>query len=129
MHLFLPSDNKMEPSGDVAMETNISDSVGRGLPSDGPMGEREEPLGSVNGKPEVDDKENNNGSTEEPLAVRCVLTHTHTHLTHQLTAASFVSVVIPTQCCSLSTHAAFTPIKADESQWISLCFLANLSTC
>ncbi|XP_046907014.1 ensconsin isoform X10 [Hypomesus transpacificus] len=63
------TENKMVPSGDVAMETDIADSVGRGLPSDGPMGEREEPVGSVNGKPEVDDKENNNGSTEEPLAV------------------------------------------------------------
>lgn len=36
-----------------------------------PMEEREEPLGSVNGKPETDDKENNNGiSTDETQAVR-----------------------------------------------------------
>ncbi|XP_033489508.2 uncharacterized protein map7d3 isoform X5 [Epinephelus lanceolatus] len=35
-----------------------------------PMAERHEPLGSVNGKPETDDKENNNGiSTDETQAV------------------------------------------------------------
>lgn len=35
--------------------------------------QREEPLGSMNGKPETDDKENNNGiSTDEIQAVRYV---------------------------------------------------------
>lgn len=39
--------------------------------SSGDLVEREEPLGSVNGKPETDDKENNNGiSTDEIQAVR-----------------------------------------------------------
>ena len=41
------------------------------LSSGEPAAEREAPLGSVNGKPETDDKENNNGlSTEETQAVR-----------------------------------------------------------
>jgi len=104
MHLFLPSENKMVPSGDVAMETDIADSVGRGLPSDGPMGEREEPLGSVNGKPEVDDKENNNGSTEEPLAVRCVLIHTHTHTLNTQTYSCFFCVCRYTHTVLQSKH-------------------------
>lgn len=42
-----------------------------GLSSGEPVVRREEPLGSVNGKPETDDKENNNGiSTDETQAVR-----------------------------------------------------------
>lgn len=42
-----------------------------GLSSGEPMDRREKPLGSVNGKPETDDKENNNGiSTDETQAVR-----------------------------------------------------------
>ncbi|XP_074504563.1 uncharacterized protein map7d3 isoform X9 [Sebastes fasciatus] len=41
-----------------------------GLSSGEPGAQREEPLGSVNGKPETDDKENNNGiSTDETQAV------------------------------------------------------------
>uniref|UniRef100_A0A671V253 MAP7 domain containing 3 n=1 Tax=Sparus aurata TaxID=8175 RepID=A0A671V253_SPAAU len=41
-----------------------------GLSSGEPVVRREEPLGSVNGKPETDDKENNNGiSTDETQAV------------------------------------------------------------
>ncbi|XP_076594728.1 uncharacterized protein map7d3 isoform X7 [Chaetodon auriga] len=41
-----------------------------GLSSGEPVKQREEPLGSVNGKPETDDKENNNGiSTDETQAV------------------------------------------------------------
>ncbi|XP_036932238.1 ensconsin isoform X8 [Acanthopagrus latus] len=41
-----------------------------GLSSGEPMDRREKPLGSVNGKPETDDKENNNGiSTDETQAV------------------------------------------------------------
>ncbi|CDQ70054.1 unnamed protein product [Oncorhynchus mykiss] len=60
------------PSVYVAMETDCMDE-GRGLTRSEPMGERREPLGSVNWKPEADDKENNNGtSAEEPLAVNPV---------------------------------------------------------
>ncbi|XP_071772285.2 uncharacterized protein map7d3 isoform X2 [Centroberyx gerrardi] len=57
-------------TGDVAMETDIANRDECGLSSGEPMAEREEPLGSVNGKPETDDKENNNGiSTDETQAV------------------------------------------------------------
>lgn len=42
-----------------------------GLSSGEAVPQREEPLGSVNGKPETDDKENNNGTnTDETQAVR-----------------------------------------------------------
>ncbi|XP_029918526.1 MAP7 domain-containing protein 2 isoform X12 [Myripristis murdjan] len=55
---------------DVAMETDIPNEEGCGLSSSEPVAEREEPLGSVNGKPETDCKENNNGiSTDETHAV------------------------------------------------------------
>ncbi|XP_071374314.1 ensconsin isoform X1 [Centroberyx affinis] len=57
-------------TGDVAMETDIANRDECGLSSGEPIAEREEPLGSVNGKPETDDKENNNGiSTDETQAV------------------------------------------------------------
>uniref|UniRef100_A0A3Q1ITJ2 MAP7 domain containing 3 n=1 Tax=Anabas testudineus TaxID=64144 RepID=A0A3Q1ITJ2_ANATE len=53
---------------DEAMESNKDD--GEELSSGEPMPQREEPLGSVNGKPETDDKENNNGiNTDETQAV------------------------------------------------------------
>ncbi|XP_070959566.1 ensconsin-like isoform X7 [Oncorhynchus clarkii lewisi] len=65
-------DDESAQTGDVAMETDCMDE-GRGLTRSEPMGERREPLGSVNWKPEADDKENNNGtSAEEPLAVNPV---------------------------------------------------------
>lgn len=52
---------------DVAGEVDADDC---GLSSGEPVEQREEPLGSVNGKPETDNKENNNGiSTEETQAV------------------------------------------------------------
>ncbi|KAM4621679.1 uncharacterized protein map7d3 isoform 2-T2 [Polymixia lowei] len=66
-------DSKMDDeahTGDVAMETDIASKDECGLSSDEPMAEREEPLGSVNGKPETDNKENSNGlSTDETQAV------------------------------------------------------------
>ncbi|XP_041708912.2 ensconsin isoform X11 [Coregonus clupeaformis] len=63
-------DDESARTGDVAMEMDGMDEEGRGLTRSEPMGERREPLGSVNWKPEADDKENNNGtSAEEPLAV------------------------------------------------------------
>ncbi|KAM9511277.1 uncharacterized protein ACWYII_045799 isoform 20-T20 [Salvelinus alpinus] len=66
-------DDESAQTGDVAMETDCMDEEGRGLTRSEPMGERREPLGSVNWKPEADDKENNNGtSAEEPLAVNSV---------------------------------------------------------
>ncbi|XP_029586863.1 ensconsin isoform X5 [Salmo trutta] len=66
-------DEESAQTGDVAMETDCMDEEGRGLTRSEPMGERREPLGSVNWKPEADDKENNNGtSAEEPLAVNPV---------------------------------------------------------
>uniref|UniRef100_A0A4W5QP25 MAP7 domain containing 3 n=1 Tax=Hucho hucho TaxID=62062 RepID=A0A4W5QP25_9TELE len=66
-------DDESAQTGDVAMETDCMDEEGRGLTRSEPMGERREPLGSVNWKPEADDKENNNGtSAEEPLAVNPV---------------------------------------------------------
>ncbi|KAM3867018.1 uncharacterized protein map7d3 [Diretmus argenteus] len=66
-------DTKMDDAAqpvDVAMETDIVNKDECGLSSGEPMAEREEPLGSVNGKPETDDKENSNGiSTDETQAV------------------------------------------------------------
>ncbi|XP_029517807.2 ensconsin-like isoform X7 [Oncorhynchus nerka] len=65
-------DDESAQTGDVAMETDCMDE-GRGLTRSEPMGERREPLGSVNWKPEADDKENNNGtSAEDSLAVNPV---------------------------------------------------------
>ncbi|XP_031718543.1 MAP7 domain-containing protein 2 isoform X6 [Anarrhichthys ocellatus] len=53
-------------SDDIAEEDDKDES---GLSSGEPEAQREEPLGSVNGKPEMDDKENNNGiSTAETQA-------------------------------------------------------------
>ncbi|XP_031158768.1 ensconsin isoform X12 [Sander lucioperca] len=52
---------------DIGMEDDKDESS---LSFGEPVAQREEPLGSVNGKPETDDKENNNGiSTDEPQAV------------------------------------------------------------
>ncbi|XP_030001538.1 MAP7 domain-containing protein 3 isoform X13 [Sphaeramia orbicularis] len=52
-------------TGEIGTETDEG-----GLSSGEPIAQREEPLGSVNGKPETDDKENNNGvSTDETQAV------------------------------------------------------------
>ncbi|XP_045083062.1 ensconsin-like isoform X4 [Coregonus clupeaformis] len=63
-------DDESAQTGDVALETDGLDEEERGLIRSEPMGVREEPLGSVNGKPEADDKENSNRtSAEEPLAV------------------------------------------------------------
>ncbi|XP_052365143.1 ensconsin isoform X9 [Oncorhynchus keta] len=65
-------DDESAQTGDVAMETDCMDE-GRGMTRSEPMGERREPLGSVNWKPEADDKENNNGtSAEDSLAVNPV---------------------------------------------------------
>lgn len=53
---------------DYATEADRDDC---GLSSGEPVPQREEPLGSVNGKAETDDKENKNGmSTDETQAVR-----------------------------------------------------------
>lgn len=59
-------DDEMAEAGDVAVETDSAEANGRG-----PHGEREEPVGSVNGEPEAHHQEHNNGhgSTEEPRAV------------------------------------------------------------
>ncbi|XP_041799866.1 ensconsin isoform X4 [Chelmon rostratus] len=52
---------------DMTME---ADADSCGLSSGEPVEQRKDPLGSVNGKPETDDKENNNGiSTDETQAV------------------------------------------------------------
>uniref|UniRef100_UPI0037E7E935 ensconsin isoform X2 n=1 Tax=Semicossyphus pulcher TaxID=241346 RepID=UPI0037E7E935 len=54
-------------SDDLTMEADADEC---GLSSGELVQQREEPLGSVNGKPETDDKENNNGmSTDETQAV------------------------------------------------------------
>ncbi|XP_034546525.1 ensconsin isoform X10 [Notolabrus celidotus] len=56
----------MSQSDDITMEADIGEC---GMSSGEPEKQQEEPLGSVNGKPETDDKENNNGiSTEETQA-------------------------------------------------------------
>lgn len=68
---FVFSVNDTAQTEDVAMETDVPNEEGCGLSSSEPVAEREEPLGSVNGKPETDCKENNNGiSTDETHAVR-----------------------------------------------------------
>ncbi|XP_070693545.1 ensconsin [Pempheris klunzingeri] len=57
----------MNETDDITMD---ADTYECGLSSGELMEQRQEPLGSVNGKPEVDDKENNNGiSTDETQAV------------------------------------------------------------
>ncbi|XP_044060392.1 MAP7 domain-containing protein 2 isoform X25 [Siniperca chuatsi] len=57
----------MSQADDTTMEADTDEC---GLSSGELMEQREEPLGSVNGKPETDDKENNNGiSTDETQAV------------------------------------------------------------
>ncbi|XP_074529609.1 uncharacterized protein map7d3 isoform X12 [Halichoeres trimaculatus] len=54
-------------SDDTPMDDDIEES---GMSSGEPGKQRQEPLGSVNGNPETDDKENNNGlSTDETQAV------------------------------------------------------------
>uniref|UniRef100_A0A4W5R726 Uncharacterized protein n=1 Tax=Hucho hucho TaxID=62062 RepID=A0A4W5R726_9TELE len=62
-------DDKSAQPGDVALETDGLDEEERGLARSEPMGVREESLGCVNGKPEADNKENNETTAEEPLAV------------------------------------------------------------
>lgn len=55
-------------SDDTPMDDDIEES---GMSSGEPGKQRQEPLGGVNGNPETDDKENNNGlSTDETQAVR-----------------------------------------------------------
>ncbi|KAM9357470.1 uncharacterized protein map7d3 [Symphorus nematophorus] len=57
----------MTQMDDMTMEADTEECS---LSSGDPVAQREEPVGSVNGKPETDDKENNNGmSTEETQAV------------------------------------------------------------
>lgn len=67
------------PMDDLTMEADAEEC---GLSAGEPGEQREEPLGSVNGKPETDDKENNNGmSTDEIQAVRYDVRKYHdTHL-------------------------------------------------
>ncbi|XP_042275038.1 MAP7 domain-containing protein 2 isoform X8 [Thunnus maccoyii] len=61
------SKTQTDEMADFAMDADVDDC---GLCSGEPVAQREEPLGSVNGKPEADDKENNNGiSTDETQAV------------------------------------------------------------
>ncbi|XP_067455740.1 MAP7 domain-containing protein 2 isoform X5 [Thunnus thynnus] len=61
------SKTQADEMADFAMDADVDDC---GLCSGEPVAQREEPLGSVNGKPETDDKENNNGiSTDETQAV------------------------------------------------------------
>lgn len=54
------------------------------------VAEREEPLGSVNGKAETDDKENSNGvSADEPQAVR------YEHRTRVNRPCGEIHVIVP----------------------------------
>lgn len=56
---------------DITTEADKDECVPVGLASGEPEAELEQPLDAVNGKPETDDKENNNGmSTDETQAVR-----------------------------------------------------------
>ncbi|KAM7417409.1 hypothetical protein PAMA_017184 [Pampus argenteus] len=62
------SKNQTDDMADFTMEADGDEC---GLSSGEPVAQREEPLGSVNGKPGTDDKENNNGiCTDETQAVR-----------------------------------------------------------
>lgn len=67
------------PMDDLTMEADADEC---GLSAGEPVEQLQEPLGSVNGKPETDDKENNNGmSTDEVQAVRYDVRKCHeTHL-------------------------------------------------
>ncbi|KAM7417407.1 hypothetical protein PAMA_017184 [Pampus argenteus] len=61
------SKNQTDDMADFTMEADGDEC---GLSSGEPVAQREEPLGSVNGKPGTDDKENNNGiCTDETQAV------------------------------------------------------------
>ncbi|XP_035525386.1 ensconsin-like isoform X10 [Morone saxatilis] len=63
-------EDQMTSEGQMDDMTMEGDTDECGLSSGEPVEQREEPLGSVNGKPETDNKENNNGiSTDEPQAV------------------------------------------------------------
>ncbi|KAL0974129.1 hypothetical protein UPYG_G00216030 [Umbra pygmaea] len=55
-------------SRDVAMDTEMDEEV-RSLTNAERMVEREQPIGSVNGRPEAGDKENNNGTVESDSPV------------------------------------------------------------
>ena len=64
---------------DIAMEADKYDECGLSCE---PVNLREEALGRVNGKPETDDKENNNGiSTDETQAIRYNCTKEHEYVT------------------------------------------------
>lgn len=68
-----------------------------GLSSGELVEQRDEPLGSVNGKPETDDKENNNGiSTDETQAVR--YEYRKDNETHTETAQSCADSIIIVNC-------------------------------
>lgn len=58
-------------AGQIDDENTEADVDECGLSSGEPVEQREEPLGSVNGNPETDNKENNNGiDTDETQAMR-----------------------------------------------------------
>lgn len=61
----------LDIAGQIDDETAEADGDECGLSSGEPVEQREEPLGSVNGNPETDNKENNNGiDTDETQAMR-----------------------------------------------------------
>lgn len=72
---------------DITTDADKDECVLDSLASGEPEVEQEEPLDTVNGKPETDDKENNNGmSTEETQAVRYECRKDHgdkTHIKHK----------------------------------------------
>lgn len=61
----------LDIAGQIDDETTEAYGDECGLSSGEPVEQREEPLGSVNGNPETDNKENNNGiDTDETQAMR-----------------------------------------------------------
>lgn len=71
MTCLIQSINSIDGIAETDYITMEADEDECGPSSGEPVKQREEPLGSVNGKPETDDKENNNGiSTDETQAVR-----------------------------------------------------------
>lgn len=63
-----PADDTVGQLENLAADADVDKC---GLSSSEPQGQRDEPLGSVNGQPETEDKENSNGiNTEETQAIR-----------------------------------------------------------
>lgn len=75
-------------AGQIDDETTEADGDECGLSSGEPVEQREEPLGSVNGNPETDNKENNNGiDTDETQAMR------YNHINDNQTTMTVVTVL------------------------------------